>query len=47
LKRNWPFPDTPLTEIGFFTSSRPGQVFDRDGNELNKGTYKGYEHFRD
>jgi len=47
LKRNWPFPGTPLTEIGFFTSSRPGQVFDRDGNELNKGSYKGYEHFRD
>ena len=47
LKRNWPFPGTLLTEIGFFTSSRPGQVFDRDGNELNKGSYKGYEHFRD
>lgn len=47
MKRNWPFPGTPLTEIGFFTSSRPGQVFDRDGNELYKGAYKGYEHFRD
>ncbi len=46
LKSNWPFPGTRLTEIGFFTSSRPGQVFDSDGNELNKGLYKGYEHFR-
>jgi thiamine-monophosphate kinase len=47
LKRNWPFPGVPLTEIGFFTTIRPGKVFDRDGNELNKGAYKGYEHFRD
>jgi thiamine-monophosphate kinase len=45
LKKEWPFKETPLTEIGFFTEKHSGFAYNADGVNLSRKFKKGYDHF--
>lgn len=45
LRRDWPFPQLPLTRLGEFRSSSAPVVFDTDGKALDIGDSRGWDHF--
>ena len=46
LRRDWPFPELPLTRLGEFRSSASPGVFDRSGSPLEMKGPPGWDHFR-
>lgn len=46
LKNEWPFPETPLTEIGTFCPKNQAEIMDEYGNSLISSEQSiGYDHF--
>ena len=46
LRRDWPFPELPLTRLGEFRSLASPGVFDRSGSPLELKGPPGWDHFR-